>query len=79
MENVCPNAAKCPIFNGILQDREFTARSYRNMYCESGEADWKKCKRYMTKDAFGECPADLLPNTVLSLAQIGEKYHLSVN
>ncbi len=77
MENVCPNAGPCPIFNGILKDMEITAKNYRKMYCESGESKYSACKRYMTKANFGKCPQDLLPNCSLSMDQIGEKYHLA--
>lgn len=79
MQNICPNAGPCPIFNGILQDKVITARSYKAMYCEAGEVQWNRCKRYMTKKEFGSCPSDLLPNTALTLEQIGEKYHLTKN
>jgi hypothetical protein len=76
MENICPNSAKCPIFNGILSGREMTSKAYRTQFCEGGEDKWKSCKRFMTKQQCGSCPADLLPNSSMSVEQIAAKYHL---
>ena len=76
MENNCPGTAQCPIFNGILENKAMTAKSYRLQFCEADETKWSRCKRFMTKKHFGKCPSDLLPNSSLSLEQIGVKYSL---
>lgn len=76
MNSTCPNSPKCPIFNGILAGKEYTAKVYRQKYCEGGESAFKECKRYMAKEKFGDCPPNLLPNASLSLEQIGVKYNL---
>lgn len=76
MEKICANSAKCPIFSGVLQGKEITSKSYRNKYCEAGIQGWENCKRYMAKAKFGVCPPDLLPNSILSLEEIGVKYNL---
>ncbi len=77
MENVCPNSEKCPIFSGILVDKAVTAKSYRKQFCEAGESKWITCKRFMTKQKYGTCPSDLLPNSIMTLEQIAQKYHLN--
>jgi len=76
METNCPGTPQCPIFNGILENKAMTAKSYRIQFCEADKTKWSNCKRYMTKQQFGTCPADLLPNSSLSLEQIGVKYSL---
>jgi hypothetical protein len=76
MENICPNAAKCPIFNEILLDKIVTTKFYKVHFCEGGEVNWNTCKRFITKKQYGSCPGDLLPNSSLTVEQIGEKYNL---
>ena len=77
MENICPNHEKCPIFNSILAGKEITAKSYRRMYCEAGEAKYHECKRYLVKAKYGKCPGDLLPNSNLTLEEIATRYQLA--
>lgn len=72
----CENAEKCPIFNGVLQGKDFTRKAYRSLYCEGGEKGWSTCKRYQAKEAYGQCPPNLLPNSFLSLEKIAERYNL---
>ncbi len=74
--NTCPNAEKCPIFNGILKDKLITAKGYRSQFCDAGVAAYSTCKRYQAKNTFGACPPDLLPNSFMTLEQIAAKYNL---
>ncbi len=76
MEMTCPNASKCPIFSGVLSDKKSTAASYKSLFCESGEEKWNQCKRFLTKAMYGKCPPELLPNSILTLEQIGKRYQL---
>ena len=77
MNTTCPNSASCPIFNGILAGKDYTAKVYRTKYCEGGEPAFKSCKRFMAKEKFGSCPPNLLPNSTLSLEEIVAKYNLA--
>jgi hypothetical protein len=77
MENICPNSAQCPIFSGVLTDKEITAKSYRKNYCEAGEEKWNSCKRFITKKQYGKCPPDLLPNSMKTIEEIGILYKLN--
>ncbi len=77
MDNICNLASQCPIFNGILTGKESTSRAYRVQFCEAGEDNWNTCKRFMTKNRFGKCPPDLLPNSSLTIEAIGIKYNLN--
>ncbi|MCA1744308.1 MAG: hypothetical protein LC643_01070 [Bacteroidales bacterium] len=79
MEDFCPNTPKCPIFNGILSGKEVTSKSYRRLYCEGGNVRYSTCKRYMANQRFGSCPGNLLPNSTLSLDEIGERYNMESN
>lgn len=76
MPNSCPNTEKCPLFNGILKDKTMTVKSYKSLYCEAGKEKYGTCKRYMSKEIFGKCPDDLLPNSILTIEQIGARYNL---
>jgi hypothetical protein len=76
MENFCPSSELCPIFNGILSEKAFTAKSYRLLFCEAGEEKWTTCKRFMTKQHYGKCPPDLLPNSSKTIEEIGLIYNL---
>jgi hypothetical protein len=70
MEKTCKNYEKCPIYNGILKDREVTSKVFRIQYCDAGERGWYACKRYQVKEKTGKCPADLLPNCEKNVEQI---------
>lgn len=76
MDKICPSSPKCPIFNGILAGKSLASQSYRELFCEAGEAKWSSCKRYLTKKQYGTCPADLLPNSFDTIEQIGIMYKL---
>ncbi len=56
-----------------------TTKSYQQLYCVAGKEKYSECKRYETKEKYGVCPPDLLPNSKLTLEQIAEKYSLVVN
>jgi hypothetical protein len=71
MNEICPNAEKCPVFTGILQGKEFTCEVYKSFFCESGKERWEKCRRYQCKQRYGKVPADLLPNDNVSIEEIG--------
>ena len=66
---LCPNTPKCPIFNGILKGTQYTS-TYKNLYCEAGEAGRNKCKRYQVAIKAGKCPPNVLPNSTKSVDQI---------
>ena len=74
--NICPNSAKYPIFNGVFSGREMTSKAYSTQFCEGGDDKWNNCKRFMTKQHCGSCPSDLLPNSSLTIEQIAAKFHL---
>ena len=63
MENVCKNFEKCPIYTGVLKDKATTSKSYKNIFCDAGQAGWSACRRYQVKEKTGKCPPDLLPNS----------------
>jgi hypothetical protein len=70
MGTTCKNYEKCPIYSGILTDKETTARGYKNRYCEAGETGWSACKRFQVKELTGKCPPDLLPNSFKDIETI---------
>lgn len=70
METICKNYEKCPIYSGILKEKNVAAGTYKRQFCEAGEAGWTKCKRYLVKDKCGKCPPDLLPNSFKDLDTI---------
>jgi len=74
MNNLCPNYEKCPIYNEVLKDKDNVSAAYKNQYCKAGESAYITCKRFMAKAKFGQCPPNLLPNSQLTLEEIGKKY-----
>jgi hypothetical protein len=72
MSDICPSAEKCPIFTGILKDRSFTTTSYKTQFCAAGETGRNNCKRWQCKMKYGKVPEELLPNSNLSLEEIGK-------
>ena len=68
---LCPKTPKCPIFNGILQGTQYT-ETYKNLYCEAGEAGRNKCKRFQVSQKVGKCPENVLPNSSKSADEIIE-------
>lgn len=75
MSQSCPSLSTCPIYSGILQGKSMTSKAYRQFFCE---ADFTTCKRFQVKKATGKCPADLLPNSTLSVESIIKEYHLEL-
>ena len=75
--NTCKNYEKCPIYTGILKDNQVTSKSYREQYCNAGPNGWNKCKRYLIKEKTGQCPPNLLPNSLKSVEEIITSMQLS--
>lgn len=69
MSRVCPKAEKCPIFTGVLKDTGYSG-TYRSLYCENGEEGRLNCRRFQVASKVGECPPNLLPNSVKSVEDI---------
>lgn len=77
MSECCSSIEKCPIYSGVLQGKEFTTKAYKAMYCEAPEENRNQCKRWQVKQKFGVCPPDLLPNSMMSVEEIGKRYQLA--
>jgi hypothetical protein len=75
MNNICPSAEKCPIFTEILTGKDFTAKSYKLLYCEAGENGRMNCRRWQVKQKYGKVPSDLLPNTTKTVEEIAVENH----
>ncbi len=73
MPDICPAAAKCPIFNGILKDKKFVTENYKTKYCEAGEEGRIKCRRWQCKQKYGKVPENLLPNSIKSIEEIAKE------
>lgn len=73
MNDICPSADGCPIFQGILKNKEFTTQLYKKEYCEAGEPGREKCRRWQCKQKYGMVPDKLLPNSFKTLDQIGHE------
>ncbi len=73
MAFVCPSSEKCPIFNGILQGKDFTTKLYKMQYCEN-ETKRDNCKRWQCKSIFSKVPENLLPNAIDTIEEIGRKF-----
>lgn len=76
MSDICPSAEKCPIFTGILEGKDFTTKTYQTQYCNAGEKGRLNCRRWQAKQKYNQCPPDLLPNSSLTVEEIGKKLSL---
>jgi len=47
---------------------------YINTWCRQTEEKWKTCKRYHTKKELGFCPDFVVPDTLLSIDEIIDKF-----
>ena len=72
-DKICPRAAKCPIYSGVLESKVVLVQTYKSMYCETGESGRDKCKRYQVIMRGWACPPDLLPNSHVSVDDIISK------
>jgi hypothetical protein len=72
MNFICPNAEKCPIFNGILKGKEYSTKAYKTQYCENPDKR-EECRRWQCKQKFGKVPDNLLPNSGKSIEEIGRE------
>ena len=66
----CDRAEKCPLFTGILESNPLLIQTYKNLYCENGEAGRSRCKRYQVAMKAGSCPPYVLPNATISVDDI---------
>lgn len=59
---LCKYSERCPIYNGILRSRKMTIQAYMDSFCNAGEENWSKCKRFQIAEIYGSCPPEILPN-----------------
>ena len=62
-DKICPRAASCPIYSGILESNVVLVQTYKSIYCEAGKSGRDKCKRYQVIVRVGVCPPRYLPNS----------------
>lgn len=70
---LCPSAEKCPIFSGVLIGRDYTTKTYQDKYCKAGADGRLNCRRWQVKQMFGQCPPNILPNSLKSVEEIGKE------
>ncbi len=68
----CDKISKCPIYKNVLNEDEGLISTYKRLYCEAGEVNIKKCKRYQVSQVLGSCPPNILPNSNRSIEEIAE-------
>lgn len=68
----CPYLKTCPLFNGKLLKRESSARTYKNLYCNS-TGRYKECKRYIVAQKAGKSADFVMPNSSYTVEEIIEK------
>ena len=70
MNHICERSAKCPIYNEILKSNEIMIDTYKGLYCNAGQENYSKCKRYQVSKIIGWCPGNILPNSQISIEDI---------
>lgn len=68
--NCCENFRKCFVNNHIFDGNGQMVEIYKKLYCEAGAEKIESCKRYQVMKRIGNCPFDILPNTIFSLENI---------
>ena len=76
MENHhCPNYQDCRlVITEVVTADEKQKREYLSLYCKKDESHWGNCKRYTTKKILQFCPDFVLPDTLLSIDEIMDKF-----
>ena len=71
----CPNYTNCQLIRipGFLGP-DNSPEQYINDYCTSPGEEWNHCKRYNTWQQLKFCPDFVLPDTVLSLDEIIDRF-----
>ncbi len=76
MSDICPMNEKCPIYGGVLKGKEKISNLYRLNYCTKGAEGRNACKRWQVASKYGQCPQDILPNSMDSIEEIATHYQL---
>ena len=63
MTTACPRIPKCPLFNNEIEVGKEKLESYKNIYCNNGESEFVKCKRYLVRDAVMKCAEFIMPDS----------------
>jgi hypothetical protein len=72
MNSTCPKLERCPIFIENITCNEMVGQTYRNLFCLADGLQFQTCKRYIASEKFGKrVPANIMPNTSLSIDEIG--------
>ncbi|MFH2096711.1 MAG: hypothetical protein ABIJ16_13460 [Bacteroidota bacterium] len=73
--DICPNFENCKLVkvDGFVSD-SLKLEFYLLMYCKSSDFNWNNCKRYLTKKRWHLCPDFVMPDTMLSVEEIIDKY-----
>lgn len=74
-KEICPNIRSCRMVSTteVIPDAEEKHANIET-WCKNTEGKWKECKRFSTKAALGFCPDFVLPDTVLSIDEIMDKF-----
>jgi len=74
---ICPKFSSCPIYSGDELSQKKLKEIYRNQFCERGEKQFSKCKRYMVIQLVGESiPVKVVPNSAQSIEEILEMIYV---
>ncbi|MCF8298191.1 MAG: hypothetical protein K9J13_11645 [Saprospiraceae bacterium] len=69
----CPRVVKCPLFNNNLKLDEKELESYKNIYCNRGESEFKKCKRFLVSENVIKCGDFVMPDSPESVDDLIER------
>ena len=71
----CPNYNNCKLVNEVgFTGDELLRKNYISEYCQAGKAKWESCKRLIAKNTLNLCPDFVLPDTMLSVDEIIDKF-----
>ncbi len=73
MQTRCPYLFKCRLFSDQIDISEDIRLVYKYHYCLNSFEKWSLCKRFECEKLKGMCPDFVMPNSLLTAAQIQEK------
>jgi hypothetical protein len=80
MENdLCPNISTCRLVTtDIVVPQKDVKQQYLKEWCNKDKDIWGDCKRYNTKKVLSFCPDFVLPDTLLSVDEIIDKFDAEI-
>jgi len=75
----CPNYNECALVREKLALEGDVYRYYIDSYCCGEEEEWLGCMRFKAKEKLNFCPDFVLPDSVMTIDQIIDRFDMDNN